>query len=190
MRRTAELRWFRREPFPSPVGAWFDRATGPPQTRSDRYLVLPGTDALGVKVRGGSTSFELKLRPEPGEATEVRPGDSGRLEEWQKWSLDRTAVSRFLPRLGLPRDRWITVVKHRRTVSVPHRADAGCTVELTALEARGQSWTTLGFEAFGPPADLRTALQRAVETFFSSVDALDALDAERSCGYPGWLATL
>src|SRR5687768_962385 len=57
MDRTAELRWFRREPFPGPVVTWFADAAAPPVTRSDTYLVLPGTDALGVKVRGGSTSL-------------------------------------------------------------------------------------------------------------------------------------
>jgi hypothetical protein len=185
--RTAELRWFRREPFPAPVVAWFDRAADPPETRSDSYLVLPGTDAIGIKVRGGSTSFELKLRPRPGEPMELPSGRSGQFEEWQKWSLGRAGVTRFLPRLGLPRERWVTVVKHRRTSVTPYSADAGCTVELTALEVRGRSWTTLGFEAFGPPGDLRPALELAVETFFASVDEVGA---EQSCGYPGWLATL
>lgn len=67
--------------------------------------------------------------------------------------------------------------KQRRLVTV-----ADCTVELTALEVSGQSWTTLGFEA----PDGR-ALDRAVERFFASVELPgDGL----SCGYPGWLATL
>ncbi|HEV7862505.1 MAG TPA: hypothetical protein VGR20_07380, partial [Acidimicrobiia bacterium] len=63
MQQTAELRWFFRGPPPGPVVAWFERAADPPQTRSDSYLVLPGTDALGLKVRGGTTRFELKVRP-------------------------------------------------------------------------------------------------------------------------------
>jgi hypothetical protein len=71
--------------------------------------------------------------------------------------------------------------------SIPYRADAGCTIEFTALEARAQSWSTLGFEAFGPPAELFPALQQAVETFFGSIDDLGT---GLSCGYPGWLATL
>jgi hypothetical protein len=194
VRRTAELRWFRREPFPSPVVAWFDRAADPPQTRSDHYLVLPGTDALGVKVRGGGTRLELKLRPRPGESMDLPSGGSGQFEEWQKWSLDRTGVGRLLPRVGVPKGHWVTVVKQRRTASFPSGDDGGCTVELTALEARGQSWTTLGFEAFGPPAELRASLQQAVEAFCSSLQAscspVEGFAAGQSCGYPGWLATL
>jgi hypothetical protein len=187
LNRTAELRWFRREPFRGPVQLWFDEAAGPPETRSDRYLVLPGTDALGVKVRGGSTSFELKLRPRPGEQMGLPSGGSGQREEWQKWSFGRAGITRLLPRLGLPKARWVTVVKQRRMTAIAYRADAGCNVELTALEALSQSWATLGFEAFGPPADLLPALERAVATVFASVGDLDP---DLSCGYPGWLATL
>lgn len=187
MKSTAELRWFRREPFPGPVLAWFDESAGPPEIRSDSYLVLPGTDALGLKVRGGSTTFEVKLRLAPGEPISLPSGGSGQREEWRKWSFGRGGVTRILPRLGLPKEGWVTVVKHRRTTSVPYRPDAGCTVELTALEARARSWATLGFEAYGPPADLRPALQQAVETFFASIDDLGA---DLSCGYPEWLATL
>ena len=74
--------------------------------------------------------------------------------------------------------------------TTPFRADAGCNIELTVLEARGQSWTTLGFESFGPAADLVPALERAVEKFFAAVDLPDGFRTELSCGYPGWLATL
>ncbi len=167
--------------------SWFDESADPPETRSDRYLVLPGTDALGVKVRGGSTSFELKLRPRPGELMALGSGGSGQCEEWQKWSFGRAGITRWVPRLGLPKARWVTVVKQRRMTAIPYRADAGCDVELTALEALGQSWSTLGFEAFGPPAELLPALERAVTTVLASVGDFDA---DLSCGYPGWLATL
>lgn len=161
-------------------------AAGPPETRSDSYLVFPDTDALGVKVRGGGTNLEFKLRPCPGDPIDLPAGGSGRLEEWQKWSYGRSPVSRVLPRLGLPKHRWIDVVKHRRTLTIPYRENSGCTVELTALEAAGTSWTTLGFEAFGPQADLVPALRSAAEVFFATVELPDAA---LSCGYPGWLAT-
>jgi hypothetical protein len=190
MNRTAELRWFRREPFPAPIAAWFDHAAEPPVTRTDHYLVLPGTDALGVKVRGGSTSFELKLRPGPGAPRALAPGGSGQLEEWQKWSFSRSGMSRLLPRVGLPKHRWVTVEKQRRMATTSYRADAGCTIELTALEAVGQPWSTLGFESFGPAADLVPALEEAVEKFFAAVDLPDGFRTELSCGYPKWLATL
>ncbi|HEV7864252.1 MAG TPA: hypothetical protein VGR20_16205, partial [Acidimicrobiia bacterium] len=117
-------------------------------------------------------------------------GFSGQLEEWQRWSYSRPGISRLLPRLGLPRQGWLKVTKHRRLSTIPYRAEAGCRVELTALEAKGQTWSTAGFESFGPEADLVPALEAAAERFFTSLDLPDGLGAELSCGYPGWLATL
>lgn len=191
MERTAELRWFFRDHPPEPVRAWFEGAADPPQTRSDDYLRLEGTDALGVKVRGGTTRFELKLRTSPGRAVDLPGAVAGQLEEWQRWSLPRPGPSRFLPRLGLPpKDRWVTVDKRRRLTTVTYRGDAGCRVELTALRARGQEWTTVGLEAFGPDTDLVPALTAAAEQFFRTLDLPAGLGAALSCGYPGWLAAL
>jgi hypothetical protein len=190
MDRTAELRWFFRESPPEPVVAWFEERTDPPQARSDSYLVLPGTDALGVKTRGGTTRFELKLRPGPPSPLTLAEGVSGQLEEWQRWSFSRPGISRFLPRLGLPKQGWLEVGKRRRLATIPYRGDAGCRVELTALSVRGQQWSTVGFESFGPEPDLVPALRAAAEQFFGSVALPGGFGAERSCGYPGWLATL
>src|SRR5207248_3476272 len=133
MERTAELRWFFRGQPPGPVVAWFEAAAEPPRTRSDVYLALPGTDALGVKIRGGSTRFELKLRPRPSSPLTLPGAVSGQLEEWQRWSFSRPAISRFLPRLGLPKERRGEVEKRRRLATIPYEGDGGCRVEITAL---------------------------------------------------------
>jgi len=197
--RTAELRWFFHGSPPPPVAAWFDAAAAQaPQIRSDTYLVLPGTDALGVKIRGGTADLEFKLRSRPPEplpvARPVAVGADGSLEQWQRWSFSRPAVSRLLPRLGLQKAGWRTVRKERRLVTLPYGggADAGCRVELTALEVDGARWSTLGFESYGPEGDLVPALVSGAEHFFGAVapDLGDGLGADRSCGYPGWLATL
>jgi hypothetical protein len=163
MERTAELRWFFRGPAPAAVVAWFEAATDPPQARSDAYLVLAGTDALGVKIRGGTTRFELKLRPRPSTPLTLPGAVSGQLEEWQRWSFARSGISRFLPRLGLPKERWLEVGKRRRLTTLPYRGDAGCRVELTALQVLSQEWSTIGFEAFGPEPDLVPALKGTAE---------------------------
>lgn len=190
MDRTAELRWFFRRTPPPPVEAWFEKLADPPQTRTDLYLVLPGTDALGVKIRGGTSRFELKLRPSPGQPLGLPGGVTGQLEEWQRWSFTRAGLTRFLPRVGLPKAGWLAVVKQRRLTTIPFRADAGCRVELTVLQTQAQHWTTLGFEAYGPEAELSPALEVAADTLFDSVDLPGTLGADLSCGYPGWLATL
>lgn|SRR5688572_22812507 len=190
MDRTAELRWFFRRPPPQPIVDWFEKAADPPESRTDCYLVLAGTDALGVKVRGGTTRLEFKLRPRPSERLGLPGSITGELEEWQRWSLARPAITRLFPRLALPKERWIEVTKQRRLTTVPYRGDAGCRVELTALQVRAQEWWTVGFESYGPEADLVPALEAAADDLFGSLDLPGALGADLSCGYPGWLATL
>jgi hypothetical protein len=194
MERTAELRWFFRGQPPGPVAAWFEAEAEaePPRTRTDRYLVLSGTDALGVKVRGGTTRFELKLRPRPPDPLVLPGAISGLLEEWQRWSFPRPAISRFLPRVGLSTEGWLDVTKERRLVTVPYgdRGEAGCRVELTNLQTVGQRWSTVGFESFGPEPDLVPALTAAAQRFFGALDLPGGLGAALSCGYPGWLTTL
>ena len=190
MDRTAELRWFFRRPPAPPVEAWFEKVGDPPETRTDAYLVLAGSDALGVKIRGGTTRFELKVRPRPGQRLGLPGGITGQLEEWQRWSFTRPGISRVFPRLGLPKAHWVKVVKERRLATIPLRDDSGCRVELTFLETQGQKWTTVGFESYGPEADLVPALEAAADELFGAIDLPGTLDADLSCGYPGWLATL
>lgn len=190
MDRTAELRWFFRRPPPEQLVAWIEAGAGPPESRSDLYLALAGTDALGIKTRGGTGRLEFKLRARPAEPLALPGGVVGQREEWQRWSFSRPAWSRLLPRLGLPKDGWRAVAKDRRTATIPYRGDAGCRVEVTALESGGQRWSTVGFEAYGPDADRVPALIAAAGRVFAEVDLPGGLTADLSCGYPGWLATL
>jgi hypothetical protein len=190
MDRTAELRWFFRRPPPRPVVDWFEKAADPPETRTDCYLVLAGTDALGVKVRGGTNRLEFKLRPRPSERLGLPGGITGELEGWQRWSLARPAFTRLLPRFGLPKERWIEVTKQRQLTILPYRGDSGCRVEFTVLQAQAHEWWTVGFESFGPDPDLVPALEAAADELFGSLDLPGTLGADLSCGYPAWLATL
>jgi hypothetical protein len=191
MDRTAELRWFFHTPPPRPVTDWFEKTAGPPATRTDCYLVLAGTDALGVKVRGGTTRLELKLRPRPSQTLALPGGVTGELEEWQRWSLPRPPITRLFPRLGFPKkERWIEVTKERRLTTIPYGDHAGCRVEIAGLRAADERWSTVGLESFGPDADLVPALETAADERFGSMDMPGSHGADLSCGYPGWLATL
>ncbi|MCA1845367.1 MAG: hypothetical protein LC792_19680, partial [Actinobacteria bacterium] len=88
-----------------------------------------------------------------------------------------------------PKGRWVGVTKRRRLTTIPYRGDAGCRVEITVLGAE-EEWSTVGFESFGPDADLVPALEAAADELFGAIDLPGALGADFSCGYPGWLATL
>jgi hypothetical protein len=194
MQRTAEVRWFLRE-VPGPLRDWFAAHGGEPEHRTDDYLRLPGTDALGVKVRGGGGSLELKLRTRDHGTVEVAPGVKGLVEEWQKWSVD---PEQPVPGLGIAAAHWVPVGKARRVATLAmggwapgpptDRAAGGCSAELTRLDAPGGPWATLGFEAFGPGDDLVGTLRRAAERFFAEPGLTAGLAATLSCGYPGWVA--
>ncbi|MBK8908593.1 MAG: hypothetical protein IPM60_12020 [Rhodospirillales bacterium] len=100
---TLESRWFfeassmRSAPE---VEAWFlsrkstdpatsARETDPPQWRTDRYLVVPGTADIAIKLREGR--FEVKGKVADLGMQTFEPGASGRIERWMKWSCDMEA---------------------------------------------------------------------------------------------------
>jgi hypothetical protein len=179
MDRTAEVRWFAPGQPPAPLDQRMDElgATGP-EGRTDVYLCLPETEALGVKLRDRGAALELKLRERALGEMEFPGGVAGSPELWQKWSFARDTSTD----LGLPAGAWLEVDKARRL------ADPGCQVELTELRADGQEWWTLGFEASG--AQPEEILTEAVAAFFSRPDLNADLEGARSCAYPAWLSLL
>ncbi len=202
MEATLEVRWFGPGPSPGGLAAWFDDLGAPgPQRRTDTYLLLPGTDDLGVKLREGGEAFEIKLRQQDlGDAKLA--GVSGRLERWEKWSFPvRDDVCREAA-LGLPPASLVDVEKDRRMMSYRLAGDGsairahegegdGCSVELTALTVQGSDWWSVGFEAFGSEARLHDALRATEEAVFALATAGSAvLAAALSCGYPAWLHTV
>ena len=62
---SAELRWFFEGDVPMAMDAWFrEGASVEAEVRRDRYLVFPGCDSVGVKIRDVSERkggrFEVK----------------------------------------------------------------------------------------------------------------------------------
>lgn len=181
---TAEIRWFLPGAPPDEAWAWIDRPPAP--ARIDRYLVFPNCDAVGVKLREGA--LEIKARcgvPRPVEVA----GIPGFLDEW---------VKRSIPESDAHGGDWLDVTKCRAQFwIVPdgnawHRIDeepsVGCEVELTAVECRGASWTTFGFEMFGE-TDRPRQLIRAATFFLVHSPPPDALtlSSKNSLSYPAWL---
>ena len=185
MDTTAEVRWFGPGRPPALLGRRMDElgAKGPEQ-RTDVYLCLPETEALGVKLRDGGVALELKLRERALGETEFPGGPVGIPELWQKWSFPVDEEARSITGLGLPAQAWLGVDKSRRLADYP-----GCSVELTELRAAGEEWWTLGFEASGTD-QLVEALTAAVSDFFSQSAVVEELRGARSGAYPAWLRTL
>ena len=169
-----EVRWIFPGQLETAVAGWFGRFPAGTEAREDTYLLDPHLPGLSVKVRGGG-ALEVKAYRGSAGSLEVAGRARGRLESWQKWSF---------PCLPLRHDSggppgWQPVRKRRRIsrftlasspVVSPAEGLGGerrCDVELTEVRARGREWWTLGFEAIGPAALLRGALEAAASLVFA-----------------------
>lgn len=203
METTLEVRWFGPGRPPDELVARFDDLAAPgPARRTDAYLLLPGTDDLGVKLREGGVAFELKLRQHDFGEAKFAGGPAGNLERWQKWSFPVADAACRMASLGLPAGSLVDVEKRRRLVTyrlapdgfvtqVDERAGDGCSVEITSLLVNASAWWSLGFEAFGAQDRLADALMGAAGVFFAGEPAVAPVLAPAvSCAYPAWLLTV
>lgn len=213
-----EVRWF----FDGALGAaaadveaWYAgggaadaRRSGPlwpDGGRTDRYLVLPGVDDLGIKLRDGR--FEVKGRVSDLGARSFAQGMHGRTEHWVKWSHPLKDASpeggvahgwpladadRLVP-VGKRRVVTYLAVASREPVEPPFdlaRTGPIIGFELARLrlaEATAETHWSVAFEAFPYGPDLHEPFAGAVGTLLSGWPS-PPLSAERSMSYPAWLA--
>ncbi|HEY3240256.1 MAG TPA: hypothetical protein VGL92_11865 [Acidimicrobiia bacterium] len=202
MDTTLEVRWFGPGRPPDALTRRFDELGAPgPQTRTDTYLHLSGTDDLGVKLREGGQAFELKLRQHDFGESKLGGRVAGSLERWQKWSFPVDDARCQAAGLGLPGESLVEVEKRRRLVTyglardgtvspVGGRQGDGCSVEVTMLALGGSEWWSLGFEAFGSQDRLADALTATADAFFAAGGLSGVLAGARSCAFPAWLQSV
>jgi hypothetical protein len=211
MGTTLEVRWFVRGKTPYFFDGWFAPVVRPisEKPREDSYLVLPGNQVAGVKLRKGK--YEVKTRTGP--PVEVGWGRlAGRIEEWEKWPdgapegpAANPELQAFLAGHGLPgQGTWRAVRKTRYMSRVA--LDGARWVEPTAFEAfpvgarveyadlqlevapgRFEPWWTIAFEPFGSTTPHET-LVAAVAAFRDRRAHLPEWASAPSMGYPEWLA--
>ena len=210
---SAETRWFFRGDVDAHVEAWITAGgmTSEQAERTDEYIVLPGCRTAGVKFREGN--FEVKAATSPSRDFSLGKTIAGSRETWVKWSRPSNDTGAMRDD-----ERWAFVRKRRKlrlfslesTTPEEKPCDgpwlsAGCQGERTLVTAvlRGaadgpptdrvwegvQAWGTIGFEAFGEPAETEGHLDRMLEYFVE--DAPDIrLPHGASMAYPAWLAAL
>ena len=115
-------------PRPGPTSTWSCPAPTPSASRS------------GAARPASSSSCALGRERRPG----CRAAFRGSSRSGRSGRYPGPAITRFLPRLGLPKGRWMAVEKRRRMTTIPYGGDSGCNVELTALEASGQTLVDAG----------------------------------------------
>ncbi len=195
---------------PEALVDWFARRglvlTESTPKRCDFYLRQPRRVTQGIKLREGNIEVKERLQ----NLGKYRWGDnlSGRVELWRKWSfkLTNTREGAADEALAITRGQqaahWIAIQKQRLLLLLdiqeegrvvwtpaPQFLKEGCQVEWTRLQALGQTWHTLGLEAF-------SATERQRYNLWRSLDALSAewhriaLTAGHSFGYPSFIQHL
>ncbi|MBN1248890.1 MAG: hypothetical protein JXC32_14610 [Anaerolineae bacterium] len=197
--KTAEVRWFYMGIVPSRLLAWFvapdDRVTSEPP-RTDHYLLVKDTDALGIKYREGR--IEVKQRLGSSRHVVFSEDTAGLVEQWQKWGFPLESAAEDCATLEAL-DAWVAVEKARwlrdyridsdgriSVLDVPDLSIPSCSVELADLRVGDQRAWTLAFEAVGPTGTLTHTLERVARQVLGTLGGY-ALRAADSYGYPRWL---
>lgn len=200
MKASAEVRWFLKESVPSQIVGWFkggDIAAKNEGARWDIYFNLPGNDNLSIKLREGK--LQIKQRKAELGFQRWRDDVEGRVEEWVKWSFTLDNNNREFPDLSTPDGAWVSVKKSRwlkkyevtmkdevKAVDADHQIDQGCNIELTEILVNGQTWWSLGCEAFGKAGRVEKNLRLVLARVLSD-QQFPSMRAEHSYGYPMWL---
>ncbi len=191
-------------PFPKegdvPPPRAVEREGGEPEV----YVVVPGARDLGLKWREGQLQVKGRLSAHGIQRFAGR--FYGAVEVWAKWSYAGNEVKKALGSwfAAASGDPWETVeiTKSRilrktrldawgRFVEVSPEAypDRGLSVELTDLEAQGQRFCSLAFEAWPDDSGMAASFTAAVDAWLSGLAGTGAVLAEhQSMGYPEFLA--
>ncbi len=191
--KTREIRWFFAGETPglkSPFEGLSEDQFAL-ESRTDRYLRVPGREDLGIKIRQGR--LEVKYRTRTPEGFEAAPGVRGMLECWEKlgFELSPGGVPGMLPEnfeaswVEVHKQRWVTSVRMAEDLwqyTPPwKRGTDSVQLEYTRVGLEGLSWDTFGLEwPYGQPPDLAKAILRE----WALPHRLEEKD---SMGYPAFL---
>ncbi len=199
---TAEIRWFMPgQPDPN-LAAWLRGLNGTfeaQEQRDDLYLLFPGQEGLGIKLREGRMEFKKRLAVHPPFESEIM---TGKPETWIKWSIQ--AGEKISPgdlQQSGP-GHWITIRKSRLvqkymvgsdgSLTKPPSAgypERGIVAELSGLKVKGADWWTFGLECFGPAREVYSLLLSGIGHLTPEIPS-GALSMKESAGYPGWISRI
>ena len=119
MLHTSEAHWFFKGELPNRVVAWFGSdLPQAPEARNDCYLVFPGCDSVGVKLRDthdpSRSAFEVKARLRGPTVTRLGPRVMARVDDWVKWSAPLDRYPKWADIIVSSEPTWITIDKQRR----------------------------------------------------------------------------
>ncbi|MFB2881653.1 hypothetical protein [Floridanema aerugineum] len=203
MLTTSEIRWFDRGKVPPAIENWFtvDVLRENRQTieeREDLYLLIPGCEFLGVKVR--QNRLETKLRVTEFGILQLRNDLIGVAEKWIKTTCEDAKLESLITPEIVAKGQWVKVEKVRSQIrylvaddysltpaSTAETSQEGCNVELTQLIVNHHPWWSLGFEASGTDDKLISNLETVAKKLFQTFPELE-LNLVNSYAYPKWLS--
>jgi hypothetical protein len=168
--------------------------------KPDVYLLVPGSDDMGIKWREGE--LQIKGRVSSLGTQVFRDRHQGKVERWIKWSYANTPAS--YQRLfvagketelitasvrktrALRKVRLDTLTGKAQEVDAKTFVDRGLGFELTDLEVAGKAYCSLAFEAFPNDSAMDAAFTEAVEAFVDGLTAFN-LTTALSQSYPAFL---
>ena len=194
-------RWFettapiQKSPGVGPL-VWKGRLEDQP----DVYLLVPGSDDMGIKWREGELQIKGRVASLGSQVFCGR--HQGNVERWIKWSYanlpasyQRLFVAEQETELmtvsvrktrALRKVRLNTLTGQAEEVDAEVFIDRGLGLELTELEIAGKAYCSLAFEAFPNDSAMDAAFTEAVEAFVDGLTAFD-LTAASSQSYPAFL---
>jgi hypothetical protein len=203
---SAEIRWFYFGELPQATIDWFcyDELVSEPEERTDRYLIFPCCESVGMKVRMYKDKYNIEIKALRGgsETLQLPNGVAGRTDCWVKWSYGEAPADPLVQALLVQSSGCIDVQKKRwlRKFSLDHgqlepvdteaRPDDGCNVELTQLRVQERLYWSLAFEAFGPEVQVRQHLWKVGTHFLTQHSPANQCSTANSCSYPVWLASM
>src|SRR5688572_10836818 len=181
--KSKEARWFLSNEKVQPIKDWFLSLAKPQKLgddhiypRQDYYLIMPGVQNLGIKIREPKkdevtgkmkTSLEVKRLISENNPIELKNHNRGYSNKWQKLSYelkeggsDLLSINWSLPSSG---NNWLRVDKdrilakydaeHKSITGVNTDLDEACGIELTKIKINNSVYYSLGLEAFSKSGD-------------------------------------
>ncbi len=196
---TAEIRWFLRGYPESGLSEWLQGLNGifeEQEPRDDLYLLFPGQEGLGIKLREGRLEFKKRL----GVSRDHLLGPAtGQVETWIKWSFQAATGIHSEGAQLEGSGHWITVSKKRYlqkygidpegSLVLPPSGgypEMGIVAELSGLQINGADWWTIGLECFGRAGEVQALLLANGDRILKDIP-VTALHPANCMGYPEWI---
>ncbi|MBE9224830.1 hypothetical protein IQ264_05025 [Phormidium sp. LEGE 05292] len=203
MLTTSEIRWFYQGTTPPAIENWFiadvlRENCQNLEEREDWYLLIPGCEFLGVKLR--QQRLETKLRVTELGIWQLRNNVIGAAEKWLKSTCEDGKIESLITPDVIAKGQWVKVEKVRSQIrylvandysltptSTDQTSQEGCNVELTKIIINDNHWWTLGFEASGTDDKLKDNLETVAKKIFQTFPEQE-LNLVDSYAYPKWLS--